>query len=81
MQKCNVCYNGFDIGQDIIQKSCGKHVLYRACLYAGKEGNQLCLYGPCDCNTAGLDFADTGSLNGWREAWYCALRGEPIYFQ
>jgi hypothetical protein len=62
MQRCNVCYCGFETGEDIIQKSCGKHVLHRNCLMQLMELDELPIHGLCDCNTAGHGPA------GWRKA-------------
>ncbi|KAF2181301.1 hypothetical protein K469DRAFT_692169 [Zopfia rhizophila CBS 207.26] len=61
MRRCNVCYQGFSGGKDIIQKYCGRHALHRHCLMRQMERNDLPLHGPCDCNTAGY------GPSGWRK--------------
>lgn len=60
MTKCNICGDGYARGEDVIKKACGKHTMHRFCLTAQLSEGGMPMYGPCGCNSGGID------LDSWR---------------
>lgn len=61
---CNICRAPFKDFEDIIWKSCKKHVLHTYCLRQLLEANEVPIYGPCGCNTAGYGFSWRSKMPG-----------------
>ncbi|OAQ59042.1 ring finger domain-containing protein [Pochonia chlamydosporia 170] len=60
MTRCNICGDGYARGEDVIKKACGKHTMHRFCLMARLREGGMPIYGPCGCNSGGVD------VDSWR---------------
>ncbi|KAM5350864.1 hypothetical protein ACJZ2D_017170 [Fusarium nematophilum] len=89
-RQCCVCFTSFNLYENIIWKACGKHTLHSYCLRSLLEANELPLFGPCGCYTAGYDnwrlkMPDTGIRRkksmikhfGWNQY---EKRSGPVYW-